>query len=84
MRVQAKRMILHILVFLVDVELCYKGNMGMAEDCEEEDILEESLFEKHFNFTHILLCYTTCSCYTVLCGTLIRIICREKVLRSPA
>ena len=83
MHVQAKRMILHILVFLADVELCYKGNIGMTEDCEEEDILEENLFEKHFNFTHILLCYTACSCYAVLCGTLIRIICRENVLRGP-
>ena len=55
MHVQAKRMILHILVFLADVELCYKGNIGMTEDCEE-DTLEENLFEKHFNFTHILLC----------------------------
>ena len=55
MHVQAKRMILHILVFLADVELCHKGNIGMTEDCEE-DILEENLFEKHFNFTHILLC----------------------------
>ena len=26
----------------------------MTEDCEEEDKFEENLFEKHFNFTHIL------------------------------